>query len=60
MNMSYRGNDKHGMYKGEGATPGPVMRHGPGPGLTGGGDMLIGNDALEKDREDSGSVEHES
>jgi hypothetical protein len=33
--MSYQDRDKHGMYKGEGAAPGPLMRHGPGPGLMG-------------------------
>jgi len=48
MTMSYQDRDKHGMYKGEGAAPGPLMRHGPGPGLMG-ADTLMGNDVFNKE-----------
>ena len=54
--MSYQDNDKHGMYKGEGATPGPVMRHGPGPGLMG-ADTLMGNDVFNNEGVDLGDVQ---
>lgn len=55
-NMSYQDRDKHGMYKGEGAAPGPLMRHGPGPGLMG-ADTLMGNDVFNKDGEDLGDIQ---
>ncbi|OYW21033.1 MAG: photosystem reaction center subunit H [Burkholderiales bacterium 12-64-5] len=54
--MSYQDRDKHGMYKGEGAAPGPLMRHGPGPGLMG-ADTLMGNDVFNKEGDDLGDIQ---
>jgi hypothetical protein len=54
--MSYQDNDKHGMYKGEGAMPSMDMRHGPGPGLMG-ADTLMGNDVYNKQGDDLGDIQ---
>jgi sporulation protein YlmC with PRC-barrel domain len=44
-------NNQNGMNK----TPGPDMRHGPGPGLMS-ADTLSGNDVYNRDGEDLGDI----
>jgi sporulation protein YlmC with PRC-barrel domain len=53
--MNYEERDSYGMYKVNGSTPGPDMRHGPGPYVMG-ANTLTGNDVFNKKGEDLGDI----
>jgi PRC-barrel domain len=56
MNMIYEDRDPFGIYKRSSVDgPGPNVRRGPGPELTG-ADTLIGNDVVNAKEENLGDV----